>query len=142
MSNLPINLIFSSLFMLLILSFVIFIQLKLSRNENKFLGLILPIISFLFSLSMIIGWSSFTNTGMITEQQITTVNEETGEVIEETEEVVDQPRETMTTADFLEIGYLTLISNIPTIILSGIYLSERNKMKMRKEIEKMKIDDL
>lgn len=141
MSNLPINLIFSSLFMLLILSFVIFIQLKLSRSENKFLGLILPIISFLFSLSMIIGWSSFTMTGMSTEQ-IITVNEETGEVIEETKEVVDQPREKMTTADFLEIGYLTLISNIPTIILSGIYLSERNKMNMRKEIEKMKIDDL
>src|SRR5699024_9285714 len=127
--------------MLLILSFIIFIQLKLSRSENKFLGLILPIISFLFSLSIIIGWSSFTNVGTITEQ-VTTVNEETGEIIEETEEVVNQPREKMTTADFLEIGYLTLISNIPTIILSGIYLSERNKMKMRKEIEKMKIDDL
>ncbi|SHE33445.1 hypothetical protein SAMN02745249_00232 [Atopostipes suicloacalis DSM 15692] len=141
MSNLPINLIFSSLFMLLILSLVIFIQLKLSRSENKFLGLILPIISFLFSLSMIIGWSSFTDTGMITEQ-VTTVNEETGEIIEETEEVVHQPKEKMTTDDFLEIGYLTLISNIPTIILSGIYLSEKNKMKMRKEIEKMKIDDL
>lgn len=141
MSNLPINLIFSSLFMLLILSLVIFIQLKLSRSENKFLGLILPIISFLFSLSMIIGWSSFTDTGMITEQ-VTTVNEETGEVIEETEEVVHQSKEKMTTADFLEIGYLTLISNIPTIILSGLYLSERNKMNMRKEIEKMKIDDL
>ena len=132
---------FSSLFMLLILSLVIFIQLKLSRSENKFLGLILPIISFLFSLSMIIGWSSFTDTGMITEQ-VTTVNEETGEIIEETEEVVHQPKEKMTTDDFLEIGYLTLISNIPTIILSGIYLSEKNKMKMRKEIEKMKIDDL
>ena len=141
MSNLPINLIFSSLFMLLILSLVIFIQLKLSRSENKFLGLILPIITFLFSLSMIIGWSSFTDTGMITEQ-VTTVNEETGEIIEETEEVVHQPKEKMTTDDFLEIGYLTLISNIPTIILSGIYLSEKNKMKMRKEIEKMKIDDL
>lgn len=141
MSNLPINLIFSSLFMLLIFSLVIFIQLKLSRSENKFLGLILPIISFLFSLSMIIGWSSFTDTGMITEQ-VTTVNEETGEIIEETEEVVHQPKEKMTTDDFLEIGYLTLISNIPTIILSGIYLSEKNKMKMRKEIEKMKIDDL
>lgn len=141
MSNLPINLMFSSLFMLLILSLVIFIQLKLSRSENKFLGLILPIISFLFSLSMIIGWSSFTDTGMITEQ-VTTVNEETGEIIEETEEVVHQPKEKMTTDDFLEIGYLTLISNIPTIILSGIYLSEKNKMKMRKEIEKMKIDDL
>jgi len=140
-SNLPINLMFSSLFMLLILSLVIFIQLKLSRSENKFLGLILPIISFLFSLSMIIGWSSFTDTGMITEQ-VTTVNEETGEIIEETEEVVHQPKEKMTTDDFLEIGYLTLISNIPTIILSGIYLSEKNKMKMRKEIEKMKIDDL
>ena len=94
-------------FMFFILTIVtvagIFIQLKLSRNENKFLGLILPILALLLSLIKLLN--------------------------------IVEPSYTSIISTFLK-------TNIPTIILGGIYYGERSKVSMKKEMEKMKIEDL
>lgn len=81
----------------------IFIQLKLSRNENKFLGLILPILSSSVSLIMVLN---------------------------------------LVEPSYVNVFFTFLITNIPTIILGGIYYGERNKISIKKDIEKMKIEDL
>lgn len=121
MKNLPINSIIAIFFIISIISIVIFIQLKLSRNENKYLGLILPILSFLTSLTIIFGMVSF----------ITLISSTNG-----VSEVVNS------NAEYLGVFFTFLVSNIPTIILGTIYYSERNNIKLNKSMEKMKIRDL
>ena len=43
---------------------------------------------------------------------------------------------------FILIASTFLLSNIPTIVLLGIYFGCREKMKLRAELEKMSIQDL
>ena len=141
-NNLPINLIISLLFLVGIMAIILFVQIKLSKNKNKYLGLILPIISFLTSILLILGWYTFSfSTATITESS-NAVDVETGEVIEESELIEVEELDDIDSPDFLRLSYYFLLANIPTVILVGIYRSERNKLTMRKEIEKMKIDDL
>ena len=143
MNNLPINLIISLFFLVGIIAVVLFVQVKLSRSKNKYFGLILPVISFLYSVLMVLGMSAFTlNTGTIPQSTMTT-DDQTGEIIEESEEIIEtSEQEDLGIEGFLSISYIFLISNVPTAILGGVYVSERNKITMRKQIEKMKIDDL
>ena len=144
MNNLPINSMISLILLVGITAVCLFIQIKLSRSKNKYLGLILPIISFLSSVLMILGMFSFftLSTSTLIESTITT-DDQTGEIIEESKEIAESSeQEDLGMDGFLSIGYTFLISNIPTAILGGIYISERNKLTTRKEIEKMKIDDL
>lgn len=87
MTWLPINLILSLLFMVSIIAIGIFIQIKLSRSENKYFGLILPVLSFLSAVLMVIGIYSFSaSTYVITENVV--VMDESGEIIEESEEMI------------------------------------------------------
>lgn len=144
MNNLPVNLIISLIFLVGITAIILFMQIKLSRSKNKYLGLILPIISFLSSLLMILGMFSFftMSSSTLVEGSMTTDNQ-TGEIVEEYKEIAESSEQEELEKDgFLGITYTFLISNIPTAILAGIYISERNKLTRRKEIEKMKIDDL
>lgn len=143
MNNLPINLMISLLFLVGIIAIVLFVQIKLSRSSNKFLGLIMPVLSFLLSILMVLGMSAFTLYTGTTTQSTMTTDDQTGEIIEESEEIIkSSEQEDLGVGGFLNIGYIFLITNVPTAILGGIYVSERNKISMKKEIEKMKIDDL
>ena len=65
-----------------------------------------------------------------------------GEIIEEPEEIVEVREVDSNISGFLNLSFIFLVTNIPTVVLSGVYVSERNKITMRKQIEKMKIDDL
>lgn len=112
------------LFSVSILGIVIFIQVKLSRRENKFLGLIMPILSFLFSLMIVFGFRTFSG--------ITTLINEIMQSVNQIESYID----------YLSVFFILLVSNIPTITLAGIYINERNKIGLKKSIEKMKIEDL
>ena len=127
------------LVLIAIIALVIFIQVKLSRSENKFLGLILPIISFLLSISLAIGIASFapaTSTSSVTIEYME--DGEIGTVYEE-EEVVESEEQG---GAYIGMFLVFLTANIPTVILGGIYVGERNKINTKKSIDKMKIEDL
>lgn len=121
MKNAPINLIISLLLMILIIGLIVFIQIKLSRKENKYLGLILPGLSFLFSLVTILGMISYMG-----------LSSSSSGIVESVE----------TKLDYLGVFFIFLVTNIPTMLLVIIYYAERNKIKVNKSIEKMKIKDL
>ena len=88
----------------------IFLQIFLSKKKSKWFGLILPTVTFLYSLLMILNIAVFE--GM-----------RGGEI-------------------FMLIASTFLISNIPTIVLLGIYFGCREKMKLRSQLDKMNIQDL
>lgn len=88
----------------------IFLQIFLSKKRSKWFGLILPTITFIYSLLMISNIVVF---------------------------------ETMKGGEiFMLIASTFLISNIPTIVLLGIYFGCREKMKLRSQLDKMNIQDL
>lgn len=97
-------------FVLVLLVGGVFLQIFLSKKNSKWFGLILPAITFLYSLLMVLGLAVYD--GM-------------------------DGREI-----FILIASTFLLSNIPTIVLLGIYFGCREKMKLRAELEKMSIQDL
>lgn len=97
-------------FVLVLLVGGVFLQIFLSKKSSKWFGLILPAITFLYSLLMVLGLAVYD--GM------------NGREI------------------FILIASTFLLSNIPTIVLLGIYFGCREKMKLRAELEKMSIQDL
>ncbi len=97
------------LFLLVIIVGGIFLQIFLSKKKSPFLGLILPTITFLYSLLMVLGIAAFDGL--------------TGEVA-------------------MLVIAVFIISNIPTIILMGIYVGCREKIKSESQVDKMKAQDL
>lgn len=95
---------------LILLAGGIFLQIFLSKKNSKWFGLILPAITFLYSLLMVLGLAAYTVM-------------RDGEV-------------------FILIASTFLISNIPTIVLLGIYFGCREKKKLHAQLEKMNIQDL
>lgn len=116
--------IISLLVMVSIIGVGIFIQVRLSRSQNKFLGLILPIISLLFSLMGVLGYATFTLLTLSVDGVVQSAGQVQGGM------------------GYLGIFFMFLMTNIPTAMLGGIYLSERNKIKTNQSVEKMKIEDL
>lgn len=98
------------IFVLALFVGVILLQLFLSKKKSKWFGLILPAITFIYSLLMVLSIAIF--------------NGMTGGEI------------------FLLIASTFLISNIPTMVLLGIYFGCREKMKIRSQLDKMNIQDL
>ena len=116
---------------------IVFLQIFLSKRENKWTGLVLPFITFCIAILAVISIPMFvTHT---TETQ--TINEN-GEVI--TEIIESTPKEVMggTSSIIFQIIYIFIIYNIPTAILLAIYAACRDKMKKKSQIEKMNIIDL
>lgn len=88
----------------------VFLQIFLSKMKSKWFGLILPTITFLYSLLMILSIAVYdTMSG--------------GEI-------------------FMLIASAFGLSNIPTVVLLGIYFGCREKMKIRAQLDKMNIQDL
>ena len=97
-------------FLLAILAGGIFLQIFLSKKESKWFGLILPIITFAYSLVTIFGLAM---------------------------------TDDMSWWNILGlIASTLLVANIPTIILLVIYFGCREKIKRKKALEKMNIQDL
>lgn len=126
----PIN----TLIILLLFSGIIWLEYYLSKQENKWLGLILPIISFVFSMmsifSMIVYWTlgttSMTSDGIIMSESTIAIQPETTSIV-----------------SMLATAVPTfLISNIPTLILLAIYFAARRKLQLRNELDKMNVQDL
>lgn len=110
--------------LLLIVSIIaigIYIQIKLSRSENKYLGLILPVIYSLFLLII------FLNTFV--------AGSDSGKNNIEVK--------VLPTGLGLINGFFSLIFLIgPVFIYIYIYVKERRDLKMTRELEKTKVRDL
>lgn len=131
---------FNLLILLLILGGVIWLQIYFSKQENKWLGLILPIISFLFSIMIVLSISAFWT---LTDEETTeTVSEMTNEVIVTENTFMNQVEDSNTIQMIAIIISIFLLSNIPTVILLLIYFGERKKLNKRIELEKMNVLDL
>ncbi|MDR1131651.1 MAG: hypothetical protein LBL15_04465 [Oscillospiraceae bacterium] len=110
---------------------VIALQMFLSKKENKWAGLILPIISFGISLMALLAVLLFSaHKGVST----LTVG---GVVVEQT---------TAQTTEMLTIIgtalYIFLLYNIPTAVLLAIFAACGGKRKKRRDLEKMSVQDL
>lgn len=88
----------------------ILLQIILSKKKSKWFGLILPSVTFFYSVLMVAGLAAYSGMsgGQVFAQILTTF----------------------------------LAGNIPTIVLVGIYLGCREKMRQRAELDKMNIQDL
>jgi len=123
------------IFLLAIPIGAIFLQIHLSKKENRWLGLILPLITFAISVIAVLGMATYTQEG-----QTTLLEYVDGELIST---IVSEGgiREAIPGA----IGgviYTFVIMNIPTIILLVIYKAVRNKQNRRHDVEKMSVQDL
>lgn len=123
---------------LIVIVGVVFLQLFLSKQQNKWLGRILPIIFFLFSLMAVLSVPAFFTQGELTLQQIAS----DGTVIEET--IIEQPKKPIgnTGTAIFQVIVVFLLYNIPTLIFLVIYSTCREKMKRRSLPDKMNIQDL
>lgn len=141
--------------MLLIVGAVIVLQIFLSRTESKVPGLILPILSFGFSLLIVLSVASWVSPG----DQSTYTIEESVEVEEydEAEEAVsvdegvfifgsDMEEDTNQTSDLadgiISVVIISLVSNVPTVVLSIIYFMTRKQMNTHKKMDRTRIQDL
>lgn len=110
----------------------IFLQVFLSKKENKWLGLILPSLTFIYSLITVFSHDFFTKSTSV-------VTNSNGEVINETTTITgsDHFLEAMTT-----IVPMFVMTNIPTLIFLFIYYINRKKFIQREQLNRMTIQDL
>lgn len=132
------NIIISMIIILLLFAGIIWLQLFLSKKKNKWLGLIIPLICFAFSIMAVFGLTMFTNIGIST---VTEIDINNGNVITD-ESTSSQLEKPSIVSMIVPIIPVFLILNIPTIIFLAIYLACREKLKLRTELDKMNIQDL
>jgi len=113
----------------------IFLQIYLSKQESKLLGLILPMVTFVISLMAIWGMAAFVQVGPHTITQYAN-----GELV--TAIVSEGGSRQPIPGAIGGIIYTFFIMNIPTAILLGIYKNARAKLNHRHDIEKMSVQDL
>ena len=85
----------------------ILLQIFLSRRQSRWPGLVLPGLTFLYSLLMVLGVAAF-NGGL----------------------------------PWGPILACLIFGNIPTLVLLAIYWAARERFRTRRQMDKMKIDDL
>ena len=86
----------------------VFLQFYLARRESRFLGLILPAITLLWSVLLVL---NIVQTGLFWETLVM-------------------------------MGMIFVIANIPTIVLLIIYFVCRERVRKKKQLDKMNIQDL
>lgn len=124
---------FNFLIMIAFIIGLIYLQLKLSRSESKWLGWILPGFFLVISVIAVLGSVAFTRT-MGTTAEIN----ELGELINKKEEIITVPLHEV----FATSLYILLVYNIPTVIFSAICVFEHKKDKKKQQMQKMSIQDL
>ena len=114
------------IFLALCAGFIV-LQIFLSKQQSRWTGLILPIISFLISLLSVIGMVGFSSVvsydvnGQIISETI--YRESTGSLV-------------------IQIVFVLLLTNIPTGILMAIYGACRGNIRRKKALDKMSAQDL
>jgi cytochrome bd-type quinol oxidase subunit 1 len=117
-------------FLLLLLVGFIILQVFLSKRGSKWLGLILPIITFIFALLPTLGIWFFSAYERTTESV-------DGVIVKQTVHTI---------GNVASLGFTSLLVfilfNIPTIILLAIYFAFQERYKKERELIKMNIQDL
>ena len=114
---------------------LIYLQIHLSKMKNKWFGLIIPAIFFIFSLLGVFNIAAFSS---FTKETVNTIDEN-GVVI--AKQVIENSSINVPSLIFTAVIIL-LLYNIPTAIFLGIYAVCRDKIKKNSELEKMNIQDL
>ncbi|MDR1736680.1 MAG: hypothetical protein LBR85_07430 [Oscillospiraceae bacterium] len=119
---------------------IIWLQIFLSKKENKWAGLILPAVALCLSFIAVLGIGAFTTTSLAVR-----VEDENGAVVQE--EVLSATSARIspihdTPALILTVVGVFLVSNIPTLAFLAIYFACREKQRQRKALEKMQAQDL
>ena len=144
---------------LLPVALVIALQVWLCKRQTRWLGLILPGLSFLFSLLLVFSFASFglMTSGVsggaileengqvvqqsVTEHGVTTIYDGEGNIIDQYPAPDPQPdRSALEVA--APVAAVFLIGNIPTVVLGGIWLHYKNRRDFQEDLKKMKIEDL
>ncbi len=115
---------------------VIWLQVFLSKQKGKGLGLILPMSGVLLSVIVVIGLFMY-NVPAATSNR----SDIEGNIISSSQ-IVAQHNDVNMSSLAIGMGTTFVVSNIPTIILLCIYFGIRQQMKVDKSIEKMKVKDL
>lgn len=115
------NIITVLLALLLFLVVGIALQIFLSRRPSRWPGLVLPGISFLFSLLIltISIWRLTVTVNGVVQHSISNIPQILPALL-----------------------FVFLLANIPTLILLAIYFAARKPFRQKSEIDKMHIDDL
>ena len=115
----------------------IWLQVVLSKKQNKWLGLILPFLCLLISVMGSLGAATFSTMCKTTS----VIEEVNGEFVKE--EVMEIEDHRPGRGEIIVTAVVTfVIMNIPTLILLAIYFACREKRKKNGELEKMNIQDL
>ena len=157
-----ISLLIALISILLPVALVVALQVWLCRRKTHWLGLILPGLSFLFSLLLVFSVGAFglINQGgsvgtltleengqviqqTITENGMTTVYDGEGNILDQYPAPDAQEEQSRISMEgLLAVGGIFLVCNIPTVVLGGIWLHYKNRRDFQDEIKKMNIQDL
>ncbi len=123
----------------------IVLQVYLSRRESRWPGLVLPILSFVLSLTTALALTlSTAGPGTLTVEEYgpdgTVINTQTTEVDPWSGPGPGPERNVGET--LIGGGIAFLVANIPTLIYTAIYCGEREKFRRREQMKKMNIQDL
>ena len=115
-----------SVFIFISIAFVvtIILQVFLSKKESKWIGFILPAISF-------IGMSYFIILGIIHDNTVLFSTTIDGETVLQTVIQMNSPLE-----NIVRYIYIFILHNIPTAILLAIYFARRNKLNKQRAPKK------
>lgn len=121
------------LLLLIFFAGIIWLQIFLSRKENRWAGLILPGICLCFSLILVFSVMAYSISGDI--MQVTTEN---GVIVhrEAVHHASDAPLLATNTV------LLLLLYNIPTAVLLAIYFVCQGEHRKKRALEKMQAQDL
>lgn len=112
------------LILIFLIAAIVALQVYLSKNKNKWLGLILPLITFSVSLMALLSVATF--------YQIESVRIESQTITEDgvvTKQISESPVEIHTSEVMQSVsiaGYIFVLYNIPTVILLLIYKGGRS----------------
>ena len=160
-----ISLLIALISILLPVALVVALQVWLCRRKTRWLGLILPGLSFLFSLLLVfsvgafglinqggsVGTLTLEENGQVVQQTITengmiTTYDGEGNIIEQHPDPDAQEKQAAQEEIFRHLlpsaVLLFLVGNIPTVVLGGIWLHYKNRRDFQNELNKMNIQDL
>lgn len=120
-------------FIILFFAGIVILQIFLSKNKNKWLGLILPMVFLLISLMGVLGISFYPT--QTTQMHTVTEN---GVIIDKV--IKSSPGDAGSLLITVVVTFF--VYNIPTVILLLIYAACRKNIKKNKRLDKMKVQDL